>query len=324
MHRLALLPVFLLLLAACTDTPASTPVIDEPTTEVVVEEETVAATVNGVEIPMSRVQRLHPFRPDSVPSEVLTGLLRDVIIQEIVVQAASAEFGIVVEEADVEAAYQEIRQVIEEEQGGYEAYLVTQNRTDDAVREVAFQSLVWERVRNALADDELEPLTEEELQRQYDIQLPSLTQICLSRIILETRADAIAALDRISAGEDFAAVAAEVSVQSEEAEAGGDLGCVSPVAFPEELAEALLSAPVGEPTGPIEAQGGFHVFVVSSSFVPTLEEATPLIEAGRFTEASLLFSGWLQRLVGSAEVSVAPEFGTWTLVPVPGVAPPTG
>ena len=80
--------------------------------------------------------------------------------------------------------------------------------------------------------------------------------------------------------------------------------------------------PLGEPAGPIETQFGYHVFLVDSRFVPTLEEAKPLIEAGRRTQIDLQFSDWVNRLIGAAEVVVEPEFGTWTLLPVPGVQPP--
>ncbi len=314
--------------AACTEeTEPTIPTPSDQVTETAASQQPVdqlVATVNGVEIPMSRISPLHPFRLDAVPEDVLAGLIRDVIVQEIVLQAAAQEFGVIRDEALVEAEFEKLRVDIEERLGiQYETYLETQGRTDRAMHEIAFQSALRAQVMEALGSD-LPTLEGEELQAQYEIQLPFLTQICMSRVMLESREGAQAVIDRLAAGEDFAAVAAETSIEPGADQSGGDLGCVPSVALQTEIAEAAMEGPIDEPIGPIETAIGFQVLLVASTFVPTLEEAVPLIEAGRFNQLSVEFGQWVQQRVGEAEVNVEPSFGTWTLLPSPGVTPPQG
>ena len=213
MRRLALPFVALaLFVAACTDSAEPETEISTPTTQGgVVEGDSLVATVNGTEIPMSRVQPMHPFRPEAVPPLFMANLVRDLIIQEIVLQAAAVEFGITRDETAVDAKYEEIKQGIIDSAGDYQAFLASENRTDHAIRELAFQSVVREQITDAMAA-ELPPLTGEELQNLYELQLPALTQICLSRIIVETEAEGRAAVARLQAGEEFADVAADVSI----------------------------------------------------------------------------------------------------------------
>lgn len=67
---------------------------------------------------------------------------------------------------------------------------------------------------------------------------------------------------RLAAGEDFAAIAAEVSDDPGSAAQGGDLGFFGRGRMVPEFEEAAFSAPVGELVGPVETDFGLHLIEV--------------------------------------------------------------
>ncbi len=74
------------------------------------------------------------------------------------------------------------------------------------------------------------------------------------------KADAV--LERLRAGEDFAAVAEEVSDDPGSKERGGDLGFFSRGQMTPPFEEAAFAAAQGEPVGPVRSDFGFHVILV--------------------------------------------------------------
>lgn len=73
----------------------------------------------------------------------------------------------------------------------------------------------------------------------------------------ETRAQE--ALTRVSGGEDFAAVAADMSDDVANKDHGGDMGRLERGLLPGPLDEALFGMDVGDVRGPIETPLGYHV-----------------------------------------------------------------
>jgi len=72
-------------------------------------------------------------------------------------------------------------------------------------------------------------------------------------------ARAQAAYERAAAGEDFAALAAELSADPGSASAGGDLGWAEKSTFTGPFAEAVWSMQPGEIRGPVRTEFGWHV-----------------------------------------------------------------
>jgi parvulin-like peptidyl-prolyl isomerase len=142
---------------------------------------------------------------------------------------------------------------------------------------------------------------------------------CASHILVATRAEADDVLARIEAGEDFAALAAELSTDTGSGAQGGDLGCTPPDSFVAEFAEALTTAEVDVPTEPVESEFGFHVILLREDELPTEDEVVEALTAQGVGEAT---NAWFIEQVEAAEVTVDESYGTWQTNP-PQVVPPT-
>ena len=131
-------------------------------------------------------------------------------------------------------------------------------------------------------------------------------QLCSSHILLETEEDALAAIDRLDAGEDFAALAAELSI-GPSGPSGGDLGCVDPATFIAEFTDG--AAALGGPgiTPPVESEFGWHVIEVRSFDATEPDDPAAVQNAVLATPEFAAF----QEEVVAREVTIDPRYGVW-------------
>jgi peptidyl-prolyl cis-trans isomerase C len=149
----------------------------------------------------------------------------------------------------------------------------------------------------------------------------TLTEVCAKHILVETQEEAEAVMDRLAAGEDFTAVAGEVSTDT--GSLGGDLGCASAGTYVEAFAQAVVAAPLNEVTGPVQTEFGYHVLVVTGRTTPSRDEY--LADPGAMLSAddvSGLWQSWFNGVLQNTDVTVAERYGTWT--PIGIKAPETG
>ncbi|MDA0426307.1 SurA N-terminal domain-containing protein [Stutzerimonas frequens] len=131
-------------------------------------------------------------------------------------------------------------------------------------------------------------VSDEELQALYQKQIANLAeQRRAAHILIETGAEsgddeAKAKIDEIAArvkgGEDFAAVAKEVSQDPGSAKEGGDLGFAGPGVYDPAFEEALYALKEGEVSAPVRSEFGWHIIKllgVQSPEVPSLESMRP-------------------------------------------------
>jgi parvulin-like peptidyl-prolyl isomerase len=90
----------------------------------------------------------------------------------------------------------------------------------------------------------------------------SAEQANARHILLETEAEAKSVVERLKAGEDFAALATELSTDTGSAANGGELGFVSRGTFVASVDEAVFSLPLGQISEPVQSQFGWHVLEV--------------------------------------------------------------
>jgi hypothetical protein len=128
---------------------------------------------------------------------------------------------------------------------------------------------------------------------------------CVQHILVGDTSEAQAVLERLDAGEAFADVAAETSLDTQSAVEGGVLGC-RPMSnfsatFIPEFVDASLAAEVGVPTEPVESEFGQHVIRV-----------IPFEELG----GDDLILARLIALGQWHDVETDPEIGTWEWINV--------
>ncbi len=218
-----------------------------------------AAIVNGVAIPMSAFDKqvslvresmaeagLDPNSPDgqATLNQVREDILNQLIDNELLRQAAAQE-GVTITEAQVEERVQQIIQ----DAGGEAAFKEALKRDKLTVEE--FRALI---VRNQLLY--------ERLFDKVTASLPtSAEQVHVRHILLRTEAEALAVQARLLKGEDFAAVAKEVSLDSYTKNLGGDLGFLPRGAVDQAFEDAAFALNLNE-SRIVKTDFGYHVLQV--------------------------------------------------------------
>lgn len=248
--------------------------------------------------------------------------LTNTIVEFIVIARAESDYDITFTDEEIEDRRAEL-QLSVEQQGDYQQFLTEQGFTDERVRRIAHQQLVAEAVEELLLAD-ADPITDEEIDAFVQDTIQGETEVCAAHILLETEEQALAALERIRAGEDFAAVAEDASTGPSGPD-GGDLGCTTLAQYVKEFADGAFEAEIGVPTEPVRSSFGYHIILVSERTDPDVDEAIVRENATTVLNASRggpLVEEWLLGVVADADVTVEPEFGTWVASPVPQVTPP--
>jgi peptidyl-prolyl cis-trans isomerase C len=129
-------------------------------------------------------------------------------------------------------------------------------------------------------------IPDDQVRRYYrehrdDYLVPS--ELEFHQVVVETEQAASEITDRLRAGEAFADVAREMSVDRESGEKGGVVGLYEKgrdLGLPEAVAAELDTLRPGQVSDPIEAEGRYYVIMLKPVGPPeykTLEEAAPLI-----------------------------------------------
>lgn len=278
----------------------------------------VEATVNGVDIMTSDVEGFvyEPSEFTDTPQQ-FAAFLGQAIEWEAVEQRVSDELGFEPSDEDIEA---EVRQVVIS--AGFldiPNFLIQQNVSEETLNRAARHLVIQQHLRDMLEPD-IEDPTDEEVQEALDANPENwISEVCASHILTLTSADADAVLERLEAGEEFADLAIELSIDTVSAGQGGSLGCADPAGYPFEFAQATRTAEIGEAVGPVQGQSGFHVIQVQSREPTPFEDVRTALKA---LEVVAAVSEWLEETVKAATVTVAEERGTWVTDPSPFVQPP--
>lgn len=260
----------------------------------------VIATVNGEPLAMADFQRqafdtqrffvergLDP-NTDAGRAELMT-LRRQVLvdmINQVLIDQAAAELGITVtaEEAEAIVAAHEAELGAE----GFEQSLAAAGTTREDVLEMERKSLMGQRFVETLTAD-----------------VPAEAEFVRARHILcESEEDCQAALERLRAGEDFATVAAEVSIDEMTAERGGDLDWVPRVEgatyLPSPQMEAALRAlDAGGRSDVFASDFGYHVLEVVE-----VDPARALSDDQRFQLVDKAVQDWLAEERAAADIVI--------------------
>lgn len=313
--RIAVLALALVAVAACggesadSTTSAPTTTVETSAAEAVDLPDGIAATVDGFRIESGVLESQVP--EGAGPGDLAQALRRLIVNQ--VLENEVRTLGISVSDADIADA----RNTILSEAGlPLEDILAASSLTEEAFELIVRQTALAEAVDTYLLEN-APPPRDEDVQELYEQEVGNRIGACSAHILLETAADAQAALDRALAGEDFGDLARELST-GPSGPNGGDLGCGNPGDYVAPFANAVLEAEIGVPYGPVETQFGFHVVLVTERVIPTLDDMRDELAAALITD---VFPVWLTAQIQRADIVVDSMYGTWIVDP-PGVRPP--
>lgn len=141
-------------------------------------------------------------------------------------------------------------------------------------------------------------LLREKMEAPITEQVPTTElQIRARHILLDTKVEAEVVLKNLEEGEDFAALAEELSKDPGSAELGGDLGWFARGQMVPEFEEVAFSLEPGEFSAVVETQFGFHIILVEERDEDRELDAAMLNQ--RMTDA---FQTWLFDLEAAATI----------------------
>lgn len=206
--------------------------------------DTVVATVNGVKITVGHMIALRETLPQeyqSLPDDVLyKGIYEQLIQQEVLAQSV-AELG-------------------------PRALATIDNDKRGLVSGIAIEGIVAEAVTDAA------------VQAAYDARFKDAapqTEYNAAHILVATREEAEKLKADLAAGADFAELAKAKSTDTGSGATGGDLGWFGLGAMVKPFEDAVVAAKVGEVTGPVQTDFGFHLILVKETRIaekPTLDQ----------------------------------------------------
>jgi hypothetical protein len=167
-------------------------------------------------------------------------------------------------------------------------------------------------------------MSADDLESLYNEKGAQSGAVCLRAILVETKDEIDTVSARLDAGEDFAAIAQEVSLDSSSVNGGAlqdqttGSGCLEQAAFENqvtpEFLTALADATVGEATAAFEIATVGWVVLLVRPFDDVADDVASVIGGNGAIEAG-------RSVLSEAKVWVSPEYGRWDasilgLVPV--------
>ena len=283
----------------------------------------IAATVNGLEITVGEVEALIDPAGAIITKEQFAHFLGFEIQWHVVKAATKAQWGIEITEGEIDAEADRIYETANADETR-EDFLANRNVTELFLREIARQGLFDIAVRAELVEDVTLP-TQDEIDAEMAIAVASLTDVCVSHILVVTAEEAQDVFDRLDSGEEFGALAVELSQDTGSGENDGVLPCGSAGQYVPEFRDAALIAPINEVySEAVESQFGFHIMQVTDrvdpDVLPTEQEVSDSVHA---VEVGDELNIWFLDQIDSADVIVDVQYGTWVTEPQPGVTPPS-
>jgi hypothetical protein len=278
-----------------------------------------AATVNGVDIPVSEVEEMRISEEATIDKVAFAEDLTNAIINLAVVTAARDEFSIEPTTEEISIKKDELTATLEEAQGiSIEDFFATQGLPIERLDVIANQQVIRAHLFEQFQGDAI-PATDADARLLLSADPNGRVTACVRHILVPTEQEAVDARSRIDGGEAFAAVAAEIGTDGTAA-SGGDLGCQPLGMYVAEFADAAAAATIGAVSDPVESQFGWHLILVESREEPSLETLREEIDAGRVNQ---LVDAWLLGTVTDATVEVDVRYGVWVTEPNPMVQAPS-
>jgi peptidyl-prolyl cis-trans isomerase C len=206
--------------------------------------DTVVATVNGTQITLGQMIAMKEALPpeyQSLADDVLFKGIYDQLVQQEVLAQSVKDLG------------PRALATLENDKRGYVSGLAIQGIVKEAVTDAALQKAYDDRFKDAKPQ----------------------TEYSAAHILVETEEEANALKAELSGGADFAELAKAKSTDTGSGANGGDLGWFGLGMMVKPFEDAVVGAKVGEVTGPVKTDFGYHLILVKETRIaekPTLDQ----------------------------------------------------
>ena len=294
-----------------------------------------AATVNGVGIPTARLtemtkaqlgqqQQQAAQQQGQQAGQDIEGATRQALeglIQfQLVLDGAKKE-GVSIQESDVDARMEQLKQQVAAQGQNYEELLQSRQISEEVLR-------TQQRVQLAvdLVAVKLVPYSPDaQLRQTLDERKDDFLEVHVRHVLVKDKAAADRVRQELVQGGDWAAVAKESSIDTQSKDKAGDLGfnAKGSTVKPFETAEYSLAAQgdcKGKTSGscespisqPVKTQFGYHVLQVVGVRLPKLDnELRAKLEPAVKDRRQQAVQRWFDQQVKSADVVINPRFGRW-------------
>ena len=209
-------------------------------------------------------------------AKLTSQVLDEMVNEELIVQAAD-QAKIEVDSGEVQAALDEIKQQNNLDDAGLQQALVGQGYTLANYKADLKRQLLRLRAVNTIVAPKI-TITEEDVRARYDQmqrRSESVSAVRISDILIklpdhateqqiaEAKAKATTALDRVKGGEDFAAVAKDMSDDDSTKNAGGELGWFERGSVNPDWEGIVFGMEKDEARGPLSGPQGLYVLKVT-------------------------------------------------------------
>ena len=176
----------------------------------------------------------------------------------------------------------------------------------------ALQDLLVALNLAALTTSGMKAPSDADIEKLYNKAPASAGVLCLSHILVKTKAQALKVLDDLDGGAKFADVAKAKSIEPAAKTTGGSLAngkeqCSSleslQQSFDADFMVGAVAAKPGVPTGPVKSQFGWHIILSH----PYSEVKTSVASVLSQNVGSSLLAGYM----ATSNISVNSAYGTW-------------
>lgn len=230
------------------------------------------ATVNGSKIYLEDYQSQLDQKMRLVPKDFLNQSdylkrfeeeVLDDMITEKIMSLRAQELNISVSDAELEEKIKEIKKDYGED---FTGQFARENIKYEQWKEDFKKGMLWQKLVATDVNAKIK-ITEDEAEdyfNQHRNNYKTESRVRVAQIVVHDQEKAKEALKRLNSGEDFAKVAADLSI-GPEARHGGDLGFITKEVMPDPLDKTIFSMPINKISPVVQSSYGFHIFKVLES-----------------------------------------------------------
>lgn len=240
------------------------------------------------------------------------------LIRRYVLRSEAQEMNIEVTNDQLNARLEQIKAQFQGDESAFEDALKQQGLTEAELDELVTDQLYEQALRKEVAGDGAP--SDEELHAYYKSNIDDYKEVRASHILVKDLGlakDLSAQLEAATEGRVaalFGSLAAKESTEPNAKESRGDLGWAPPSRYVVPLAEALDSLEIGEMSGPVQTEFGFHVIRLTGRRTqPFAAVKAQIAETVGGSRADKAWQEYLVEAYESAGVEVNPSYGEFDL-----------